>query len=76
MNLRASGTSIVLPIEISNEIISRISSHWTGSLTLNFKEGEILAIETTEKKRIDRRETHESRDPRKGNSHGQQLPDQ
>lgn len=35
----------------------KITSGWTGTISLNFKEGEIVAFETTEKKRVSR-ETH------------------
>lgn len=74
-SLKAAGISVTLPPDVIIELAGRVASSWSGALTLNFKEGEILSFEVTEKRRVVR-ETHVSRVPKeRNNSHGPELSD-
>lgn len=56
-SLKMSASSFTLPADLMVVLGEKITSGWTGTISLNFKEGEIVAFETTEKKRVSR-ETH------------------
>jgi len=58
-SLKASGSSIVLPTELREVLLKKISESWSGTVTLNLKEGYIISFEVAEKHRI-ARETHVS----------------
>lgn len=58
----------MIPSPILAEIESRNRSSWSGTLALNFKDGQVIAYEVTEKHRI-QQETHVSPAPR-GQQHG------
>lgn len=42
----------MLPPEIERLLRQYQSTNWTGTLTLNLKEGTVIAYEVTEKRRI------------------------
>lgn len=52
----------MIPPELQKYLDALRAKGWTGTLSLNLKEGEIIAFEVTEKHRISR-ETHASRGP-------------
>lgn len=56
-SLKMSASSFILPADLMAALGEKITSGWTGTIGLNFKEGEIVAFEITEKKRV-ARETH------------------
>jgi len=59
---------VTLPPELAALLDERQRRGWSGTITLNLKDGAIIAFEVTEKHRIAR--PFESRDPRKVDSRG------
>lgn len=48
-----------LPPEVRQAHAEKTAAGWSGIIALNYKDGEIISIELTEKKRL-QRETHAS----------------